>query len=395
MSPLRRIALVLHLDYAWGRALARGIARFVLPDRPWEFIRLKGQSGIGAILNAGGFDGVIAQVWPDIVLEVSGLKIPAVDLSDVVDHGVLPVVSVDSRAVGQMAAEYLLSLGHLRLAYVSRGDSLASRMRCSGFCEAVEAVELSRQRRRAPHNRRPPAQVTSLVNRSYQAVEQWLSQQIPPVGVFVFDDQQAEELSRACRRLELRIPEDVALIGAGNDRTICELANPPLTSIDQPGERVGYEAARLLDAMMQGEPPATMQVRLPPIRIVPRRSTSAVAIGDPALREVLQTMHDRIEQLVSVNQLVREAAVSRRWLERKCLDLLGHGPAEELTRIRIERAKALLAEPELSLLDIALRCGLSNQSRLSIIFRRETGMTPSAYRRERNGVKPTTAGNIR
>jgi LacI family transcriptional regulator len=64
----------------------------------------------------------------------------------------------------------------------------------------------------------------------------------------------------------MRVPEQVAVIGADNDQLICAIASPPLTSVIIDDEKRGYEAAAMLDRLMQGE------------EIPPRRSRFFAAV---------------------------------------------------------------------------------------------------------------------
>ncbi len=105
-------------------------------------------------------------------------------------------------------------------------------------------------------------------------------------------DDRALQVLEACRRVNVLVPEHVAVISTDNDEYLCELANPPLTSIDENPARVGYEAAALLDRLMNGESVPKTRLLLPPHGVVTRQSTDLLAIEDPYVARAL-TLHPR------------------------------------------------------------------------------------------------------
>jgi LacI family transcriptional regulator len=78
--------------------------------------------------------------------------------------------------------------------------------------------------------------------------------------------------------------------------------------------------------------------------------------------------------------VLRAVPMSRTLLERKFKSALGHSPHRQIVRQRIERAKHLLVESEVSIAVVAELAGFDNASYLSVAFRRETGESPYAYR---------------
>src|SRR5439155_11720978 len=124
-------------------------------------------------------------------------------------------------------------------------------------------------------------------------VARWLAALPHPVGVLACNDVRGLQVLDSCRRIGLPVPERVAVLGVDNDVTLCELSDPPLSSIDQDLERIGYEAAALLDRLMNGEPPPPGPVLVEPLGVVSRRSTDAVAIDDPAVADALRLLRHR------------------------------------------------------------------------------------------------------
>jgi LacI family transcriptional regulator len=181
------------------------------------------------------------------------------------------------------------------------------------------------------------------------------------------------------------VPEEVAVIGVHNDELLCDLCEPPLTSVIPNARGAGYEAARLLDRMMDGER-LTASVRwIEPLGVALRQSTDVVAVGDPKVSSAVRFIRDHVTEGIDVADVLRAVPMSRTLLERKFKALLGQTPHEHILRTRLARVRAMLASTDLSVAMIADRTGFQHAEYLSVAFRRETGLTPTAWRARNRG----------
>jgi LacI family transcriptional regulator len=160
------------------------------------------------------------------------------------------------------------------------------------------------------------------------------------------------------------------------------ISSPPLSTIDQPAEQIGYEAARLLEGMMQGKKARKRPLLFPPTRVVVRHSTDILAIDDEMVRDALRLIRERAQDGIRVSEVVRELAVARRALEQRFVRLVGRTPAAEIRRVRIEEAKRLLVDSDRSIADIGRASGFGHQDLFSRVFRRGVGVTPSQFRKQ-------------
>ena len=165
-------------------------------------------------------------------------------------------------------------------------------------------------------------------------MRQWLKRLPKPVAVLACNDLPACDLAVVCRSLGLRVPDDVALLGVDNDELECRLATPPISSIDIPAQRIGYEAARLLDQLLHGKRPANRSLFLPPIRVVTRQSTDTLATGDHVVRAALSYIREHATSGITVDSVVRQIDASRRELERHFRRVLGRSVLTEIRRVR-------------------------------------------------------------
>ncbi len=201
------------------------------------------------------------------------------------------------------------------------------------------------------------------------------------------DDSSSHDLAEACLEADISVPEQVAIIGLNNDELLCECAWPPLSSIDPDYTRMGYAAAKTLDRLFAGETlqPEERMVRLPPIGVVARQSTNVLAIDDPNLALAMRFIREHACEPCTVQDILRVVPVGRRWLEQQFAVQLGRTPHEEITRMRIETAQRLLAEPDLTVDQVAFRCGYAELKSFYLAFRKVTNTTPAAFRRARMG----------
>jgi LacI family transcriptional regulator len=186
----------------------------------------------------------------------------------------------------------------------------------------------------------------------------------------------------ACRELDIAVPEEIAILGRGNDPVICETVHPTLSSLDLNTRRIGYEAAALLDRIMAGKSPKDF-IYVQPSHVAVRQSTDLVAIEDADVAQAVRIIREQACKGLDVPRLVERVGLSRRALERRFHRHLRRSPQAEIIRVRIERAKMLLAQSDKTSASIARACGFASMTYFTTSFRRIVGMKPQAYRKLR------------
>lgn len=167
-----------------------------------------------------------------------------------------------------------------------------------------------------------------------------------------------------------------------DDEAICELASPPISSIDHGCEQIGWEAARRLDQLMRGDTPKTKGIHIPPARFVVRQSTNTLAIDDPIVVQTIEFIQANFAEKVTVQDVLDYIEVSRHTLEEHFHRALGHTVHRHLVNTRIQRAKEFLQSTPMDLAAISIRCGFSYPSKFSAVSRREVGQSPSEFRHQ-------------
>ena len=166
-----------------------------------------------------------------------------------------------------------------------------------------------------------------------------------------------------------------------DDDAICPLSDPPLSSVRPDAERVGYRAAEILDAMMNGKPASTSVEYISPTTVVQRMSTQVIAVEDREVARVCRFIREHACDGIDVNDVAEFTSLSRRQLERRFRNELNRTPHEEITTAQITKVKQLLRETEMTLEQIAPLAGYTHKESLSAVFKREVGETPGDYRR--------------
>ena len=208
----------------------------------------------------------------------------------------------------------------------------------------------------------------------------WLRSLPRPIGIMACNDMRGQHVLDACRRINAAVPEEVAVIGVDNDELVCDLCDPPLSSVMPNPQRIGFEAAALLDRLMEGEKPQQMSKLVEPLGIVTRQSTDVLAIEDPLVASAVKYIRQRACDGISVVDVLHHVPVSRSILERRFRKFIGRSPQSEIRNVQLKRVKQLLRETDLPLERIAALSGYDHPEYMSVVFKRELGQTPGQYR---------------
>ncbi len=373
-----RLLLVVDPGAEGAAAMLRGVAhhqqqfggRSVLAD---ELPRTPEDS---RRLLAQGWDGAVSRgASTSFVAACAEVGVPLFALDDIpLPPGVSRILP-DDGAIGARGAEFLLDRGFRQLAFVGGNDSGRTRGRTAGF---VEAARLGGH---AVTVLPPPAGAGSSSGAGDGEFERWLREVPKPAGVMAGDDRCAIRVLECARAAGCPVPEDLAVLGAGNEVARCELATPPLSSVDPGWFECGYKAAEQLAQRLRHPATAPGALRLDPAAIVTRRSTDVLAIRDPIVAAAVRHIAAHACEGLKVDEVLPRVAVSRAQLEKKFRRHLGRSPQAEIRRVQLARIRQLLTDTDLPLKHIAARAGFAYTEYLCVVFRRLTGETPGAYRR--------------
>jgi LacI family transcriptional regulator len=380
-GPAKRIALLMGQDLGYCRGVFRGIHAYALHQRRWVLRDVPPDGQILPSLREWQPQGIIAHLFDaDFARRVIALRKPLVNITNTLTRLKAPLVEVDHLRVGQLAAEHFLQRGYVNFGYLGSGWTGFSKQREQGFRQRLAKAGRTLSSCYADYLPRPP------LGASWKSVDRqvrdWLLTLPKPAAILASNDVPARHLAETCRTLGLFVPEQVALLGVDNDEVECLLCHPPLSSVVNPAEQIGYEAARLLDQLMSGRTPPRKPIYVRPTHIVTRQSTDIIAVADPDVSKAAAFIRDHAAEKIGVADVVLPLSMARRRLERRFRGCLGRTILEEIQRVRVERAKHLLAETDLPMPVVAARSGFSTPQRLAAVFRRAMGQSPMVYRHQ-------------
>ncbi len=380
-KSLPHVAILIETSRSYGRGLLLGVRRYLAKHEPWSvFMELRAlDSKIPLWLKSWKGGGILTRTGTRAMAEaVRRTGVPTVELRSPRLNPWAPWVGVDNRAMGKLVAEYLLERGFRRFGVYEISSEVYFEERRSDFVETVTGLGYPCSTYHAVGRPEKPAEW----ERHQEELAAWVSELPKPVGVMACTDQLGFFLVDACARAAVAVPEELAVVGVENEESLCAMANPPLSSVRFNAERIGYEAAALLDRLMAGAAPPDEPTLIEPIGIIERGSSNTVAIEDRDIARALRYIREHACAGISVRDILAEVPVSRSALERRMRAALGRSPNEEITRVRIERAKRLLAATDLPLTAIASRSGFRAAPYLIQVFKQQTGVTPGVYRSE-------------
>jgi LacI family transcriptional regulator len=387
VKPFRRprVALLVESSRAYGRGILLGVATFVRQHGPWSifFQDLNLCDDTPEWLKHWQGEGVLSRLENrDVVDVIQRLKVPAVYLRHVNPRIKMPSILTDNVAVSRRCFEHLSERGFRHFAFCGFNGADYSDERRDAFAERVRQAGL------ICHTYTERRQIVRTNTADYEGlglndggkVAEWIKRLPKPVGVMTCNDMRGQHVLDACRAAGVASPEEVAVIGADNDDVICNLCDPPLSSVVPDTERIGYEAASMLAQMMAGgqSPPARTFVE--PRGIVTRRSTEVLAIEDRQIAAAARFIREHACEGIDVSDVLAAVPMSRSTMDRRFMTILGRSPKDEILRVRLDRVRQLLAETDFPLKLIAEKVGLDHAEHLSRVFKSRIGTTPSEFR---------------
>ncbi|HLA85136.1 MAG TPA: substrate-binding domain-containing protein [Thermoguttaceae bacterium] len=378
-SNAKSVALMFPAQVSHLEVATQGIADFARQHGGWTFF-IRPESYTVSLQSLEGWngDGVIALIDSEAETQAaSRLSMPMVNLSGALRDSGSPRVMADHERIGRVAAEHLLRCGFRRFAYYGLDDFWYSELRCKGFAERIAeeghsctvfTMNSSLREGRPWHFGR-------------KELEGWLPTLDGPVGILACDDFRARMVVESCVHLNLEVPGFVGIVGVNNEELVCEFCTPQLSSVVRNDYEIGFQAAALLNRLMHGEAPPEQDILVPPGGVHRRQSTDIVGVNDPYVAAAVRFIRENLDQQFGVKQVAAQVSVSRRCLEQGFRAQLGCTPYEYLSRLRVERAKQLLAgTTRLKINQIARACGFNNPLQLRRAFHRATGTTPKHFR---------------
>jgi len=376
MARLPHVALLIETSRSYGRSVLVGVRRYLSEHGPWSvYLEPRAlETGAPSWLRGWKGQGILSRTGSvALARRLRATSVPVVELRSRRLLPGAPWIGVDNHALGDLVASHLLERGFRTFGLLALRSEDFFRERCDNFVSTLRERGFPCAVLQAPSGAWEAQQ---------RALVRWVRGLPKPAGVMACTDQLGFWLIDACTRAGIAVPEEVAVVGVENDEALCSMSRPPLSSVALPTERIGYEAARVLDRLMRGRSVPRRRIEIEPLGVVARQSSDVVAVDDARLASALRHIREHACEGIGVDDVLRAAPMSRSTLERGLRKVLGRSPADELLRVRLDGAKRLLAETDLKLSAVAQRSGFRHAQRLCERFRAAFGETPGRYREQ-------------
>lgn len=383
---LPRVALLIESSRSYGRGILRGIAKYSHLYGPWSCFTAERElhSGIPDWLKYWKGHGIIARIEDRRTASaLLRLRYPVVDVLGNARFKGIPAFDTDAREVARLVASFFLQAGFRHFAFCGYQSIPFSERRAAAFADCLAAHGYKVRVFSNPLAFGQPSHIQAIEQRGMdreKAIAAWLRKQPHPLALFACNDVCGQQVLNACREHDIKVPDEVAVMGVDNDDVLCSLCEPSLSSVEPDTERLGTEAAAFLDALMAGEHVKNDLVQIPPLRVVERASTDVVAIEDPITVQAVRFIRDHVDDKISVKDVLADVGRSRTDLEQRFRRGLKTSVRVEIIRRRLDRVCSLLHQTNLSLEEIGRRTGFSTTAHLCRLFQNHLGQTPTQYR---------------
>lgn len=381
------IKIILLCDFAeeYCKNLLRGITRYSKDHGPWTFCRMpsyyRETMGIDGILEWAKeweADGIIGQFYNnEEVTKFTQAKIPVIAQDFHERFTEIPNITGAYHETGRLGAEHFLKKGFRNFAFYGFNNRVWSRERAEGFEERLQEAGYS-----VHYYENKGQEQMDLWYYKPSALSCWLKSLPKPIALMTCDDNQGHHVTEAAKHAGICIPDEVAVLGVDNDEMICDLSDPPLSSIGLDAEKCGYEAARLIREMIETGTCSAPDIVVLPTQVITRHSTDIFASKDKYVVNALRYIHENLDKNLNVDQVLKEVPLSRRSLEKRFVQTTGYPVYEYIYNQRIEKFTQKLLETDMTIFEIALELGLSDSKNIGRQFKQIKGITPMEYRKK-------------
>lgn len=334
----------------------------------WDLVVLTGgyETPLRRLAETGELVGTIGDFVSDAwVEELRSHDIRVVQLA----HGSMlrksPNIGVDFEKLGVDAVESLARGGVKSIGFVGMSGQHAS-----GMMEKAARAQAGVRKIR----------FATTSGATLPLLRTWLSEFSPPFGILAASDRLARLVIAAAESLSWKVPDDLAVIGVGNQRMESVFAGLPISSFELPSRAIGRAAANAMDALLRNPKQVRRRGRVHhkfSARLIERESSLNLTQG---LGRALAFVETHFAGAIQVDDLARIAGMSRRALELAIRRDCGVSPAVLVAGVRRREAERLLLNEDTSIQQVGANCGYPEPERFSAAFRRWTGFSPSEFR---------------
>ena len=379
---MAKILLLTDFSSGYSRNLLKGIVRYSKEVGNWSFQRmplyyrmLYGENGVVEWAKKWQADAIIAQLTDVNIELLNDLNIPIIVQNYRDRNKAVSNLTGDYFNTGVMADKFFLNREYRNFAFYGFKGAIWSRERADGYSHEIEKQGYKLAILENDNKDREEWSYNHTV------LGNWLQSLPKPVALFACDDHFALQISETCNVYNINVPDDIAILGVDNDDLLCNISDPPLSSIVLDVENGGYNAGKLLHQLITKEITEPFNIVVNPLIIERRKSTEKYAVSDKNIRTILNYIEKNYANHLSVEELVKQVPLSRRVLEKKFKEETGESLYQYIQNYRIDQFTRLLITTDYSLFEAALQSGFENYKNVSRIFRKYKSLSPAEYRK--------------
>ncbi|OBW95415.1 DNA-binding transcriptional regulator [Gallibacterium salpingitidis] len=387
-KPYYQIALFFNANKVYDREVMAGIGEYIQASRvSWNVFLEDDFIHRELALDPQNLDGIIADFDdPVLVQKLINSDIPVVAVgSSYQDENNypknIPYVATDNNAILQFAFEHLQQKGINNFAFYGLPDP--------GFQHWSTERKMAFERIMAKNNYQPEIYLgheTHSQNwqQAQQELTEWILSLPKHTGIIAVTDARARHLLQTCDLLDIPVPDQLCIIGIDNEELIQAFSRVPLSSVRQGTKNMGYQAAKLLHALIENRPIKHSPFLIPPINVEARTSTDYRSIQDPLIIQALHYIRLNACSGIKVEQVLDYVKASRSNLENRFRIEMGKTIHQVLHDEKMNKAKQLLNDTQIPIQEIAEICGYPSVQYFYFVFKKEFQQTPNEYRAKYN-----------
>lgn len=373
-----KVILLIDCASEFDRRLLRGIMRYSKENGPWQFYRIPSdfqwnmdrEAWIAEWAKTWKADAIIGR-WDEAKsVMLDSLDIPIVLQNNITRSDVYSNLTGDYEMTGRMAARYFSRRFFVNYAFYGIKNIIWSEERCRGFQEEVELLGGRFYSYKAdPEDSFPREDVAA-----------WIEKLPKPVALFCCDDAHALFVSETCIMSGVNIPEEVILLGVDNDELLCNISDPPISSIELDVEHGGYMTCKMLHEMVLRHCEKPFNVVVNPLGIIERESTLRYNISDPEVENLVKYIDDNYNREFDLHKVFEIVPLSRRSIEMRFKKAMGTTVYQYVIKKRIDHLAHLLVTTDRPVADITYEVGFRDCFNIARVFRKHKGCSPLEYR---------------
>ena len=378
-----KIALLFNANKVYDRQVVEGIGQYIQASQcMWDIFVEDEFVYHTNTINQLSIDGIIADFDdPKTVELLQHTLIPTIAVGssykqvDFYPH--FPYVATDNAALVEMALSHLQEKGLSQFAFyglqvnthkhwsIERRDAFVELMEKNHYpIYLYEGVQVHAQN----------------WLEEQQKLIVWLKSLPSHTGIIAVTDARARHLLQACEYSKIAVPEELCVIGIDNEELIQYLSRVSLSSEEQGAREIGYQAAKLLHKLFNGQKAPSTPILIPPITVHTRNSTDYRSLSDPLVIQAMHYIRHRACHGIKVEQVLDHLEISRSNLEQRFKNEMDRTIHQVIHEEKIARAKNLLEQTDISIQEIADICGYPSVQYFYSVFKKEFEMTPKEFR---------------